>query len=835
VLAGRYRIVSRLGKGGMGEVYRADDLKLGQPVALKFLPAALAGDALRLAHLHEEVRLARQLAHPHVCRVYDIGEADGQPFLSMEFIDGEDLASLLKRIGRLPPDKGVEIARQLCLGLAAAHDIGILHRDLKPANVMLDGRGRVRLTDFGLARLADRVDGADARSGTPAYMAPEQLAGKEATARSDLYALGLVLYEVFTGKKAFPAKSAAERARLQESSDPLSPSSHVSDLDPAVERVILRCLEKEPRHRPPSALAVAAALPGGDPLAAALAAGETPSPEMVAASGGEGSLHPAVAAACLAGFLVGLVLIVLLSGQTTLLGLAPLEQPPEVLVKDARDILRELGHDRPPGDSAFGFAFDRDYVRYIAKENPSPTRWDVLASGRPPAVFFWYRQSPGPLTPTRLFGRGLVTPDDPPPVVSGMAYVMLDPKGNLLECQVVPRQQVDPERHGGAPDWKPLFKFAGFQHDQFTADAKRGQWEPPFPTDPPVAWKGKGVFAAWPDVEVRVEAAAYQGKPVYFRVIGPWTRPERDQVGPGYSGELFGLELLLILVGAVLAVRNVRLGRGDRKGAFCLALVLFLTEFVSWMLSAGHVKALNEKDLVRTGAAAALLEAAILWLSYLAFEPFARRLWPHVLISWTRLLAGRFRDPVVGRDLLVGVLGGVAFSLLMHLTVLWPSWLGLPTAVAESPPLAFLGGGRYWAAWLLSFARHGIFYGLVLWLMLFLLLRVILRKSWLAAGVWVAVWTVGFCGVGPPSLSWIFCGLAATICLAISLRCGLIAAAVLCAVQGLLDFPISSDLSAWYARNGLYSIVAVSALAGYGFVTSLGGRPLFGQGWLGEE
>src|SRR5262249_47041059 len=160
----------------------------------------------------------------------------------------------------------------------------ILHRDLKPANVMLDGRGRVRLTDFGLARLTKRVDGADARSGTPAYMAPEQRSGKEATVRSDLYALGLVLYEVFTGKQAFPAKSAAERARLQESSDLVSPSSHVSDLDSAVERVILRCLEKDPRNRPPSALAVAAALPGGDPLAAALAAGETPSPEMVAAS-----------------------------------------------------------------------------------------------------------------------------------------------------------------------------------------------------------------------------------------------------------------------------------------------------------------------------------------------------------------------------------------------------------------------------------------------------------------------------------------------------------------------------------------------------------------------
>jgi serine/threonine-protein kinase len=133
MLAGRYRIVAALGKGGMGEVYRADDLELGQPVALKFLPQHLARDPQRLACLHNEVRLGRQVSHPNVCRVHDIGEADGQPFLSMEYVDGEDLASLLRRIGRLPPDKAREITRQMCLGLAAAHDKGVLHCDLKPA------------------------------------------------------------------------------------------------------------------------------------------------------------------------------------------------------------------------------------------------------------------------------------------------------------------------------------------------------------------------------------------------------------------------------------------------------------------------------------------------------------------------------------------------------------------------------------------------------------------------------------------------------------------------------------------------------------------------------
>jgi serine/threonine protein kinase len=263
MLAGRYRIVAALGKGGMGEVYRADDLTLGQPVALKFLPQHLARDPTRLAYLHNEVRLARQVSHPNVCRVHDIGEADGQRFLSMEFVDGEDLTSLLRRIGRLPSDKAREIARQLCLGLAAAHDKGVLHCDLKPANVMLDGQGQVRITDFGLARLADQLGG-EGNAGTPAYMAPEQLAGNPATERSDIYALGLLIYEIFTGK----------RARPQGQSVPAPPSVYVSDLDAAIEEVILRCLEKDPGNRPTSAFAVAAALTCSEPLVA----GKTPSP-----------------------------------------------------------------------------------------------------------------------------------------------------------------------------------------------------------------------------------------------------------------------------------------------------------------------------------------------------------------------------------------------------------------------------------------------------------------------------------------------------------------------------------------------------------------------------
>src|SRR6202047_1550144 len=298
LIAGRFRIITLLGKGGMGEVYRADDLTLGPPVALKFLPDQAARDEGLLERFRNEVRIARRVSHPNVCRVYDVGDMEGHTFFTMEYVDGEDLASLLRRIGRLPEDKALDIARQLCAGLAAAHTKGVLHRDLKPANIMLDGRGQVVITDFGLAGVVDQIQGAEVRSGTPAYMAPEQLAGKEVSTRSDIYSLGLVLYEVFPGRRAFSEKPAG---KLRTGDRTLSrPSTVVKDLNPVIERVILRCLETEPSARPAPVLSVAAALPGGDPLAAALAAGGTPSPQMVAASGETAGLRPRAAVACLA-------------------------------------------------------------------------------------------------------------------------------------------------------------------------------------------------------------------------------------------------------------------------------------------------------------------------------------------------------------------------------------------------------------------------------------------------------------------------------------------------------------------------------------------------------
>ncbi|MDA1306800.1 MAG: serine/threonine-protein kinase, partial [Acidobacteria bacterium] len=362
VLVDRYRIIGLLGRGGMGEVYRADDLTLGQSVALKFLPERIDADRASLDRLLSEVRTARQVSHPNVCRVHDVGavpatsSGPSRRFISMEYIDGEDLSVLLRRIGRLPSDKGVEIARQLCAGLAASHERGVLHRDLKPANIMLDGRGRVRITDFGLAT-ALQADGKGVGefAGTPAYMAPEQLEGQPVTIQTDIYALGLVLYEIFTGKRFHNVSSIAQLRDRHADASSVDLSTSEQVLDPAVARVIERCLESDPRRRPASCALVAASLPGGDPLAAAIAAGETPSPQLVAAAAVQGALSPRMALGLGALFVAALAIVA--TWQSSPAASFGISRSSEVLAAQTRDLLTSLGYPDAPVDTAAGFRY----------------------------------------------------------------------------------------------------------------------------------------------------------------------------------------------------------------------------------------------------------------------------------------------------------------------------------------------------------------------------------------------------------------------------------------------------------------------------------------------
>lgn len=262
MLGSRYRIARLVAVGGMGEVYRADDLDLGQPVALKILPARFAHDAVMVDRLRSEVRIARPIVHPNVVRVFDIGEIDGVHFLTMEFVDGDDLATILARYGPPPPDKALDIARQICAGLAASHAHGVLHRDLKPGNVLIEHAGRARLTDFGLAHAIGDALGPEATIGTPPYMSPEQLATGQTTIRSDIYSLGLLLFELFSGEAYFRTRALAELRRLHS----LDPEALLArdglTLDAAVGRALLRCLQRDPACRPASVAEVLAILSG---------------------------------------------------------------------------------------------------------------------------------------------------------------------------------------------------------------------------------------------------------------------------------------------------------------------------------------------------------------------------------------------------------------------------------------------------------------------------------------------------------------------------------------------------------------------------------------------
>ncbi len=825
VLAGRYRIVALLGRGGMGEVYRADDLTLGQPVALKFLPIGLQRDGERLARFRSEVSIARQVSHPNVCRVYDIGDIEGATFLSMEYIDGEDLASLLRRIGRLPVDKGLEIARQICAGLGAAHERGVVHKDLKPANVMIDGRGHARIADFGLAAAGDASIAEIA--GTPAYMSPEQFEGEPATVRSDIYALGLVLYEIFTGKRAFSGSTVREFAELHRGRTPSSMTALVSDLDPAIERAIERCLEKDPSARPPTALAVAASLPGGDPLAAAMARGETPAPEIVAAAGSVGLVKPLHAIAACTFAVACLVTIVVLSGSIHPARVTALPKSPDVLRDRSQQIVTALGYADPPADYSSGFVASA-FLQHTASE-PWWQRAADLRAGRPAGILFWYRQSPYTLEPAGFSTR--VADDDPPQTVPGMIGLKLDPLGRLHSLLVGP-QRADQHANDAAlhspndavradtpaADWSVPFREADLDMSRFVPTAPR--WRPPVYADARAAWDGK--YPNRPDIPIHVEAASTGGRIVYFDVFNPWNQSAEPAARPTPAAwflNVFMPVLLLgmLVAGVVLAVRNLRLGRGDRRGAFRIAGALFLAGLCGSVVGADVKPQLSAPfGLLLSGSAPALLIAALAWVAYVGLEPYVRRRWPYLLISWTRLLSGRWRDPLVGRDVLAGVTLGAASCCVVYVSQFFTS-----AQLRGGQPVWLLDGFRFSLVLLCNHASRGILGGLGFLLLLFCL-TLLVRRRWIAAGIVILLQAANVVAISGSPVAGGLLGLmgGAYVMFAV-LRYGLLALVMLVFTSNVAnDALLTFDLTQWYAPASLVVVAVLAGLALFGARTS---------------
>ncbi len=829
-LGTRYRVVGLLGRGGMGEVYRADDLELNQSVALKFLPEKVARNAGDLARLRQEVRVARQIAHPNVCRTYDIAEADGQVFVVMEYVDGEDLASVLRRLGRPTPDKALEIARQLCLGLGAAHENGVLHRDLKPANIMIDGRGRVRITDFGLAGTTEELAAEGGAVGTPGYMAPEQLRGGAASAQSDIFALGLVLYELFTGKRAADVTPRPDSSRPDSDSSPRTPSSLVAGVDPAVERVILRCLERDPARRPQSAYAVFGALPGGDPLAAAVAAGETPSPELVANAGVEGSVRPLYA---------GLAVLVAVLG---LLGLSAIQsplfkgfgKPPSILSVRADEILTHATGRPAPRYSSEG-------MRYAPEAKASASRADSLAAAgrRPrvrsePAKQYWRRWSPSAFVTEELH-RSRPSPSDPPQSYPGSGIVLLDMQGRLLALEALPLSVADSSASRSA-DWAALLEAAGRE----PAHVVR--------VPPPAAFVAYAdTVAAWrlsdsTAPETTLVAAAIRGRVVRVETFAGRTALGQLEVvanDPTPKIQEWVQVLFLVVIpligGIILARRNLRAKRGDIRGAVVVGIAIVVLYLLFHLFSA-HLGELGLFAILVAVTALgplghALIHGVTMSLAYLAIEPYVRRLWPSVLVSWARLVAGRLRDPIIGRDVLVGAVVGAALPFIFVGAQSAERALGFPvgpgqlssflldTVISAPSVLA-----QVCLAFALGLARATTFYTVLL------ILRFVLRNNRLAAIAALLLFLFALLDYSSKAL-WldaIVSLLAWGAVVWVALRFGYVALIVIVAVSALAEsLAWTLDFSSWVAPQTMFAWGIMAVLLGYGFLTAVGGKSLF--------
>ncbi|MEK7315417.1 MAG: serine/threonine-protein kinase [Candidatus Eisenbacteria bacterium] len=821
IVSERYRIRGRIGVGGMGEVYHADDLRLGVAVALKFLNLASAGDPARLQALVDEVRVARQVAHPNVCRVYDIGEVDGLPFLTMEFIDGEDLASLLRRVGRLPAPKLVELAHQLCAGLAAAHQAGIVHRDLKPANIMVDGRGIARIADFGIAVPAGTPTEGEV-SGTPAYMAPEQRRAEAPTPASDFYALGLILYEAAVGARY------VERP----DGDVALPGIHE-----ALARGISCCLESDPERRPKSALEISALLPGGSLLAATLEAGGTPSPELVAVSGDSRGLSGRAAGGLLALAVAGLAAVIWLAGTAQIVNRVPLTKPPAVLADRARGLLALTAPGVSRRHEAWDFGYDDPAFEAAVAERNGSRYWESLRDRRPPPIVFWYRTSPRVIAPPDLTGN--VYADVPPLDVPGMSLVVLDTEGRLLRLRTVPADVETATRSGESPDagdsagvalWPALLQMAGFEPDSLRETVPREV--PPAYASERRAWVGE-----WPGGggrAVRIEGSAFAGEPVDFRAGVPDRAKSVKAMKMSVANSVgafieLGLYIAAMLASTWLGFRNFRLGRVDKRGATRLASLLAGLDLLGWFAGGPHVASLGgEWNAFLAALGSALRTGATAWVLYVALEPHVRRKIPRSVITWNRLLAGRFLDPVVGRDLLIGVLAGEFFILLFYLDKAIPEWLGLPpVAHLVTPyltPLSGLGPKLFMVTSILGYGIERSMVYLVVLLVLVLLLR---RPAW--AGVAFVVLYAGMFSLragSPFSLSPAL-GILGVAGLAVLLtRYGLVSAAVAVGLGWAAQLgPVVSDLSSWAAGATGVLVLMVMAPAIFGAWVGSRGRP----------
>lgn len=791
MFAERYRMDRLVGVGGMGEVWQAYDRMLDETVALKFVRSRSTSQAW-VDRLLKETAIARRVSHPNVCRVHDAGSVDGEFFLSMEYVAGLDLSKALGRDGRLKPGPSRKLLVELVDALAAMHAGGLLHRDLKPANILLDESGTAHVSDFGLAMQSADVTASDAASGTRAYMAPEQQRGAVPSESSDVYALGLVLYEAVTNRRAF--RTGEEILRAADAGElPPRPSVLVTKINALHEHIILRCLNPDPAVRP-SAVELQVALSRNDPLEAVLSLGDVPTAEVIAGSRSRAPLRPAKARLMTLGILAALLFSFVVVRQQSVHSLP--ERSPHNEAHRARELLSDL-EGVPLAQAPFeAFSYALHLPRYTRSGYELLNRASDNAADR----HFWYRSAASPLSPvtavSQLFFFGSVRPFDPPLGDPAASMVLFDRTGQLLFLDTRAPTHVDPSlRPGLTVD--QLFVLAGLDLQAFE------------PCDPlPARAAQADAHLAWRGLEspTRVEVATSQERVVAFEVL----EPGEEVVVYGSIAEFF-LLLNALLIAALFvatlprALRHFRSGRGDPTISMRVALTAALPLFVVWALRADYPAGYFEGFIFSVaGVFFCIASGFLLWILGIAIEPTLQRDWPRVLITWSRFFRGHVGGPSVRSDLLTGMCLGVlplvpqhfivgkdAAALFLPSTLLqgfqWSGWIGscldaVPSAILAAIEIA---GTLVVLGWLLPSKRVAI----------------------LCAGI-IAI-LVGAGSMTSPGavvhVAWVMC--LVLFCL---VRYGLLAAfALILTGRLLMVVPLSPSASSWYVQGSHASIVLV--------------------------
>ncbi|HUK33673.1 MAG TPA: hypothetical protein VLV86_07175, partial [Vicinamibacterales bacterium] len=415
-----------------------------------------------------------------------------------------------------------------------------------------------------------------------------------------------------------------------------------------------------------------------------------------------------------------------------------------------------------------------------------------------------------------------------------MRSVVLDSQGHLTQFTLVTPQVDETQTPAPAMDWHPLFDAAGLDMNTFTpADST---WVPNSYADERKAWEGP--MPGRPDIRLRVEAASYRGRAAFFQIVGPWSRRLR-QDQPQQDGQnvlRFGLFLIVLALSigtCVLARHNVRTGRGDRRGATRIALALLTILFFSWLLGARHsLQPLTEYRKFLDFAADQLLYVAILWLVYLALEPYVRRYSPDMLMSWTRLISGRFRDPRVGRDILVGIAAGIVVALIRCALVLVPPLFGSAPPPPRSMNTEFLLTTRHAISALLQMPPNALFNGMLITLA-YALARMLVKSTWVAAaiaGVLLAFVVVSEAGTEQLALNILFAAAVSLVYMVVLVYFGMFTQMIAFLTNFILgQSGLTADLSKLYAPTSIWMLALITAMAAFGYYASRAGEPLFGK------